>query len=137
MIRRTIAGATSSGLAGRRLRSSSPPAGRGAPGRPRLPQRSQRLLDPPSTRIGILCAFDSTYVLSFATVGQALIRGARDWIDAEGVGEVRGLGHDTRFGIEFQLHLDLVADLHTCGSTIGVAEAKKQASTHDGDPALP
>jgi hypothetical protein len=86
---------------------------------------------------GFFAFFDSAYVLPFATVGQAVIRGAGDWIDAEGAGEVRGLGHDTRFGIEFQLHLDLVADLHTCGSTVGVTEAKKEASTHDGDPALP
>jgi hypothetical protein len=38
-------------------------------------------------------------VLPFATVGQALIGAAGDWIGAEGAGEVRGLGHDKGLGI--------------------------------------
>jgi hypothetical protein len=63
-----------SGLAGRRLRCSGPPAGRGAPGRLRAPQRGQRLLDPPCARLGLLCAFDSAHLLPFAPVGQASTR---------------------------------------------------------------
>jgi DNA-binding CsgD family transcriptional regulator len=52
-------------------------------------------------------------------------------------GEVRGLSHDTRLGIKFQLDLNLVADLHTGGLSVGVAETKQEAATHEGDPAPP
>ena len=73
----------------------------------------------------------------FATVGQAVIGGAGDWIGAEGTGEVRGLDHDTGLGIKLELDLDVVAGHHTGGLSVGVAEAKQVAATHDGDSALP
>ena len=65
-------------------------------------------------------------MLPLATVGQAVVRGAGDWIGAEGAGEVRGLSHDTRLGIKFQLDLSLVAQLYTGGLSVGVAEAKQK-----------
>src|SRR4030095_15861921 len=62
---------------------------------------------------------------------------ACDVIGAEGAGEVRGVGHDTGLGIEFQLDLNLVAGHHAGGLSVGVAEAKQVAATHDRDSALP
>jgi hypothetical protein len=88
-------------------------------------------------RLGFLCALDGAHVLPFATVGQAVIRGAGDWIGAEGAGEVRRLSHHTRLGIELQLDHDFVARLHTCCLSVGLAQAEQEAATHDGDPALP
>ena len=120
-----------------RLRSSSPPADRGAPSPLHVPQRGQCLLDPPYARLGLLCALDSAHVFAFATVGQAIKRGAGDWIGAEGAGEVRGLGHDTRLGIKFQPDLNLVAGRHTGGLPVGDAQAKQVAATHDRDSAPP
>src|SRR5262245_50726137 len=76
-------------------------------------------------------------MLPFATVGQAVVSGAGDRIGVEGAREVRGLDHDPGLAIEFDLDLDLGADLHTGGAPVGVAEAEQVAATHDRDSALP
>jgi hypothetical protein len=60
-------------------------------------------------------------VLPFATIGQEVIRGPGDRIDAEGASEVHRLDDDTGIGIKLQLDLNLVAGHHTGGLPVGVA----------------
>jgi hypothetical protein len=81
-----------------------------------FPQR--RTADEPETPSGIVqFRTRPTSTLPLAPVGQAVIRGAS---------EVRGPNDDTRLGIEFQLDLNLVADLHTGGLSLGIAQAKRK-----------
>jgi hypothetical protein len=50
---------------------------------------------------------DREHVLPLAAVRQAVAGGAGDRIGVQGAGEARGLGHNTRLGIDFHLDLDL------------------------------
>jgi hypothetical protein len=103
-------------------------AGRAAPCRLLVPQHGQGLLDPPHARLGLLRRLYSQHVLPFVTVGQAVIGGASDRIGVQGAGEVRGLDHHTRLGVEFHLDLDLVAGRDPGGLPVSVAEAEQASA---------
>jgi hypothetical protein len=130
---RAMAGVILSKMSG--VIASSLGAGRTAPCRLLVPQHGQGLVDRPYARLGPLRALDSEHVLPLAAAGQAVAGGEGGRIGVQGAGEVRGLGHNTRLGIEFHLDLDLVAGHDTGGFSVGVAEAEQVTAPHDGYPA--